>query len=505
MAPPTNIVCTSCTKSHIQGKEYLKCSICNSYYYPQCTGISIKMFYLMTKEKKNVWKCKVCRSASTSKSLQKETTNQRKSLTENVTFRSKQRRPNSESRISLESSKQSDISEQSMSVTSLPDLSTQDYDKFEDLKNIIESLNSQLESAHNQIDELVIENGSLGKKIAEQDLKIKLLMNIASTSSVKKNDTKKKMLPRKKKVALQSGSIETETDLNKSYHDLMGEIQIRDCEESQEQINLQNTTDSSTQTEENCIETAPKNINNVPEDCQKTIWIFGGQRSVGLASRLINSRQNTQYEKYNISSATKPNASSEEILKRCQEWPIQKTDKIILGVGEHDKNPNKVICELYKALNLFKLNDVLVLNVVNNKHLNEAKMNYELRMLCKIFPNVTFIAPPGNSRYKPANTNNTLYTVNETCKELNVIIDYLDYKSKYLNFKKIKSNGYVTSSVKNHKTLMSPTHSTISKIKNQLPTEPVAKKGTIPYYYPIISKNTKISEPSTIVDGNSFS
>lgn len=80
----------------------------------------------------------------------------------------------------------------------------------------------------------------------------------------------------------------------------------------------------------------------------KRLLIFGGVQCIGLSSRLIKSRLNSPYDKYDVCSFVKPNASSEEILKTCKLFNVDQNDFVVLSVGEHDnKGMLDVLCMTY--------------------------------------------------------------------------------------------------------------------------------------------------------------
>lgn len=62
MAPKSKgMSCATCNKN-IEGREFLKCTICQMQNYPICENLTIGVFNLLTYERKFTWKCKKCKS-----------------------------------------------------------------------------------------------------------------------------------------------------------------------------------------------------------------------------------------------------------------------------------------------------------------------------------------------------------------------------------------------------------------------------------------------------------
>ncbi|KAH9645411.1 hypothetical protein HF086_000029 [Spodoptera exigua] len=211
----------------------------------------------------------------------------------------------------------------------------------------------------------------------------------------------------------------------------------------------------------------PPNITNYPpnpnqmEQPDKTIYILGAQRCVGLAATTISSRLNAKYDKYRIIAETKPNAVTDEIVKSCKHLQLKPGDKLVLSVGENDDNAKKVLSQLNDVLRKFNNNTIIVLSVAKNYYLDIAKLNKSIRNLCTKFQNCNFVKCKFNSLYK-------------ICTSINYIVDYSDYNEKYLNPKAIRQ-------LMSNKPSNKPNTSTSE-----------AKKGTIPYYFNHIRNRNRI-------------
>lgn len=287
---------------------------------------------------------------------------------------------------------------------SLPDPSTRDYDdEYDKLKSKIEELTSKLESAHTEIENLHMENNTLQRKIHEQENRIQQLTKICSPIPSTK----------KRKSKLNESSLRRQ---NKSLDESI--MQTGDFQENLMQKNKEKTEEISLK--QNIM--SPK-INSVPNDVNK-IHIFGGQQCVGLASALIRSRLNSRHEKYCVTAMTKPNASTEEILSGCENIVFSPKDKIVVNVGENDCNPTRITSELSAFLKKNKDSNVIVMNVVKNKFLNEKLLNNNIRLICNNFNNCNFIEFDDAKRHI------------DICTKLNYIIDCLDYNEKFLSYNK---------------------------------------------------------------------
>lgn len=309
----------------------------------------------------------------------------------------------------------------------------------DDFLREISNLKLKLENAYKEINTLIEENRGLQKKIIELEMKINNLL-----LSMDKNKQKYNL------------SIETGETKNLKY------------------------------TQEN---------NN--------IWIYGDQKCIGLGARLYESRQSTTILKYNIISFTKPNASTEEILKGLHNISIVPQDKIILAVGENDRNPFDVISELHYILKKYRYYNIFVLQVLNNPYLNTVKLNSKLKLICNQFKNCKFI------QLDQVNFKN-IDICKYLCNRLNFNIDSIDYNVKFIRNRQFLTKnltGARNACIKTHyphwkdnKTLQCKDYkqikgtidyyfSKLNSVKTEVKSNIMeAKKGTIPFYFPQIKK-----------------
>ncbi|CAG5023706.1 unnamed protein product [Parnassius apollo] len=246
---------------------------------------------------------------------------------------------------------------------SLPDLSIGYDSDTDELREEIKKLQKKLDSANGEIDNLNYEIYNLSKKLKDQQKTIENLKKLAteSTTSTKKYDSTKKIVKRQLR---KDNSLE---ELNKSFQ----ELQIRNdslTQSKQTETYRQIQEQYFQSTNNKCIksqllpqdDTASTQTNNLNKptnkesknNFEKKIFIIGSQQCVGLSSHLIISRQQSRYNKYNISSITKPYATAEEILKSCYKLQPNESNYVILCVGENDTTPTKLSIELSSALRL---------------------------------------------------------------------------------------------------------------------------------------------------------
>lgn len=214
-------------------------------------------------------------------------------------------------------------------------------------------------------------------------------------------------------------------------------------------------------------------------DVKRKIHIFGGAQCRNLASSLLSSRQTSlcNNNKYIVFSTIKPNAPVEEILKNCNSIDDSCNDYMIVCVGENDSDPTYLSIELITILKQFKNINILILNVLKNKYLNEDKLNNMLRNYCKYLPNCTHIDDT-KLQYYNFNLSYCNSYLHQICNKINFFIDCNDYKKQYLcKTNNLPMEKYVV-------------ENTVSKAK--LCTN---GKGTIPYYFKHTTNSPVINSP----------
>lgn len=397
---------------------------------------------------------------------------------DNVTLRNKRIRHNL-SVQSLHSDIDSSFQSSNSINRSLPDFSS--TDTKEQFMEEIKLLKLELESAHNEIEALLLENATLQKKIIEMEQKTKHLLAIMSTPKTNNKKTR---------------SLRKNNNLKKLKLNFVDTDGIANSTLNQEGKKPDHSNDRTATNKNVNI----SNIVNTPKDMAtqnvSKIWFYGDQKFIGVASRLQEIRQKNSIYNYNISSITKPFAHTEEILKGSCDNVLGVNDKIVISVGENDTNPWNVISELHYVLKKNCNNLVFVIEALNNPHLNTVKLNQHIKLICNQFKNCKFIEI---NQYRRNSMDILYYLTNR----LNFIINSIDYDTKFIrNRHQMQKNIPAP-----HDTFKQPHKINVYKFKkgtidyyfqnhNKKKTivecTQAAKKGTIPFYFPKIVSNAEV-------------
>lgn len=497
--------CAIC-KNDIRRNEFLQCQICQLFYDKKCVPTTSKRLAVMM-TKKQTWKCNTCstkaihnKSNTSSPTVIQQTgrnTSQYKQTQKNystpgkispkkfyktgtvncpLTFESPEdlntqvtvrRKDSSKKNLSHEILSPS-MQEDDSYVSSSPNQSACSLPTFSEtaavttLKEDLNVLSTQLSSAHEEISNLNQEIITLKKELEIKDKKINLLKQLVQNPTSQtpnkftpgKNSSLKKIEKRvwsSSKVGKQlfNISLNQTKDTNISHCDVLSK-DIAGME---------------------LLEKPNVCTNSDTENPHKTVYLFGGEQCSGLGATLYESRQSTQYEKYEIKSFIKPNATTEEILQTSKIFNYLPNDRIILSVGEHDTNPFMITTALSSFINANLKANIIVLGVKNNIHLNCAKLNYTLKHVCNNFLNSTFIAT--------SNVTHNMAFLKSTCRAINFSIDSQDYDKKYISCFKKTHNEYV----KKH-------------VRYNVEPSKLPVRGTIPYYFQTIKDKRKMSSVS---------
>lgn len=365
----------------------------------------------------------------------------------NVTLR-RQKLIKSKSLESIDSSNSlSSTASENVLARSL-DLSTNRYSSFfEEMKIEIGQLKSSLLSTQTEMENIILENVDLKKQISQLKKDLGVLKQICRSpiTSGRQNNmspSTKKALRRRLTDSFQITPLhvkEKSLTLPKepvTRHEPTGDMDMVSVVQPSAQSSVQpmNGIENREQLPHRNEEVSGKidKINVVIPTCKtsqnthnKRVFILGGQQCSGLALKLIKSRLRNPYVKYQFMSFVKPNASTEEILKNvnlCNN--ITSEDRIVIAVGQHDTNPLKVIaevCTFFKSVSC----PVLILSVRNNIYLNEIKLNDMVDLLSRQYNDCKFI---------DVNSDQFDYYA---CKNINAVLDQLDYDKRFLSLKAV--------------------------------------------------------------------
>lgn len=360
---------------------------------------------------------------------------------------------------------------------SSPDLSTICNTEVEELKTEIQSLRNNLESAHREIENLTLEINSLKNQTLEQQNKIINLKRICSGSTEgspvkvtpklkeKRKEIHIRTTPKLDRIpALRPQNKEDEFKHNtpKTVSNTLRQENKKN--NSKEAKTMTKSTHKSPDVA-SCIRLKDKIINekSVHTEFKKSkeppkIYIYGAQRCINLASQLINSRKNSKFEDYKITSVTQPFAPSEKILNFYKNIEDHPDNYLILSLGENDIDPTKVMIDLTSTLKSLHSIQIIVLSIKHSKYLNENKFNHLLRKSCTYFKNCIFLNSP-----------NSKYDLKQLCKDINYTIDCNYYHKNYIVGKN------------RPKMLFTQNKTNILKYK----------KGTIPFYFFNMTSNKR--------------
>lgn len=121
-------------------------------------------------------------------------------------------------------------------------------------------------------------------------------------------------------------------------------------------------------------------------------------------------------------SFVKSQASTEEILSSVKLFDITEHDRVVLFIGQNDSNPFHIKAELCSLMKSLKC-PVFILKVHKNRYINENKVNYMLRMICRQYTRCTYV----DIDYR--NSHNIL---NDLCNSISSVLDQNDYNLRFL-------------------------------------------------------------------------
>lgn len=383
-------------------------------------------------------------------------------------------------------------------MKSLPNTTCLDSSVENELKYQIEILKIELDSAHQEINSLNGDNQKLKQQVQGMSKKIELLLkiskqttpNLTTTPGTSQNTSSKRHNLKRKLF----GNSSTPTS---TYNAAKNESPDKERKKS-------TITTATAMTQTKLLEKNTENVSRFQEEekedvreKKKNIYIFGGKQCAGLAVRLSESRQGSNYEKYNITSIVKTGATTAKICDSIYNSKnITENDKIVLSVGEHDTNPMMMKIELSAALKCLENKQVLVLGIHKSDNLNEKKLNNTLKLICKSFQKCKFIE-----------AETKIIHVKNTCIKINAVVDQREYEElikfqlanrKMINYNTNKSKPLSPKQVNQnnvHKKGTIPYYFTSTNItktpnpKQNIRQNEKHKKGTIPFYFTKTNKN----------------
>lgn len=358
---------------------------------------------------------------------------------ENVTNRNKIK---SQSNFDLSRDlSESDTTIMDSTMRSLPNLSI-DSEEMTELKLKFDQLLLELDGANLEIENLNIENNRLKQELEQNKKQVETLKKLGitsggSTGSSGKNKSKKKKQNRRDVLLSESITEEYKSKKEKctkkldykeqesgdDYVQIFDNNTNTDCQEQmkvnenyvqdsviiehEDEQEYKKYTEISHETDNNVtknIETIEFNADEINEQVQedttkpnistlkgntKKIVIIGDQQARDV-QRIL---QKLMGPNYFITSYWKPGAVLEDIIASCYREIscLGENDFIIVLGGTNDTNPTEFHFHMKTFLKYTKHTNVLVSEVPYNKHLNERKLNYELRFVCNGFKHTLFV------------------------------------------------------------------------------------------------------------------
>lgn len=182
----------------IADRRSMSCSICKKHFHLACANVSSPRFYLMSPSRKQTWKCEDCREGMIIHNKDEEILNTSPNFVTQRKYRVNISTYNSfESLSDGDSSNLSTINEKLN--RSCPEVQISHGEQTEELKEKNFKLQLELESADEEIKNLLSENYALKNRITKLESLNKTLTQICSStkrvsSNIKRNSLKKRVL-----------------------------------------------------------------------------------------------------------------------------------------------------------------------------------------------------------------------------------------------------------------------------------------------------------------------
>lgn len=447
-------MCTKCSKDINNIRQSLTCSLCDGVYHLDCGNVSSPRFRLMTPNKRKKWICDRCWSTTKTKNSAASTSESRAKnysdtpSNDNVTKRSKY-----VINVSTENSYE-ELTEIELGCQTVENISLnrscpeklQSCLDLEEMKDKINSLQNELQTAENEIDNLLAENYSLKNVIKKQSMTINQLSIISRPSSASSTTNKKcrKNLkttrldfsaaedsPRQQKHQSSTPTLNNNVNQTPPDHTPTSNTSVSENTVSNEDIQNTKTINVNNKNNDNIKKIPKNNIKNV-QNKKARLYIFSDDQGRGIQRQL----QRELGERYNIFSMLKPGATTEKLLEcsgsLCSD--LNKSDYVLILTGKHDVNPMKLSSFLYYYLYNLQHTNVILCENLANMHLN---VNYLFRFYKSLLPHVHYIDLNYTFLGRPKNTAKHI--------SQNVLREIL--RSEYLY--KVKNYNLLTKNVDN--------------------------------------------------------
>lgn len=282
---------------------------------------------------------------------------------ENITFR-KIRRVESLHDISHSTSVLNDT------IVSLPNTSLNELNESQtliELNETIKKLTLQLQTAHQEIDNLNIENGQLKLELQKCETTISAYKKIQFCSV--KTSTPSSSRKKKRNTILKE--LDTQTPALASER------------AEKTKFNTQNDEIETVKNQKTVTQNEPQH-----QDLYKVI-ILSDESGIEIQKTL----QTLLGTRYKVLSFSKPCAKINNLVSTLAKEieTLNKNDFVILIGGKYDDNPHELKTTLQNWLYQTKNTNVLITQTPYNKYLNETKLNHDIKFICKMNSNTTFV------------------------------------------------------------------------------------------------------------------
>lgn len=398
---PACCICQKILKTNVK----LRCTCCKKYYDIDCAGVTITRFGMMEKCKKEGWKCRSCYDKN---SVPVSSCYANTPSSSNVTHRKPV--PKAILLTPLHKSEEEESTSTDDDLHSMPDISTSTFknEKEIELMNAITQLKLELQIAHTEIENLMMENSEIKKQIQEKDsLAVKWKKSFTEAistpkkrNSIAKTDKSTKKSAKKKKT---SRAI----DLNESSSSSTSEV--RSTKEISPSTNKHRKNENNEMLDNRKKLTKNKRVIKIKENLKNNnnVIIFSDGIGQGIAIKIT---EKTDSQAYNI---CKPDAGFQPILENFKNETncLEKCDTAAILITKYD---NSIYYHKRKYIRLLNsiINDaerkynVLITGLRYNGMHNEDiyNINMQIANMARVNENVKYIDP--NTRFE--NTKNYL-------------------------------------------------------------------------------------------------
>ncbi|KAL4718661.1 hypothetical protein ACJJTC_002269 [Scirpophaga incertulas] len=376
----SNWICPTCknnTQSTVVRNE--RCASCKKYFDLNCAEVSGVQFDIVERAKKEGWRCRSRLEKEKQSNVAGYTVTP---LSSNITKRKRMHKATLF--MPLHKSEEEESAGTDDDLHSMPDISTSTFQNEKELELIkeINQLKLELQIAHNEVENLIKENGDLKKQISEKD-KLTVKWKKLFTESI--NTPKKR-----------NSIANQETSEKKSTRKLISQtLDLNNCSIEEEKII--NLTPKHKSNVKSGLNQGTKMCSNENQNPSKNkVVIFSDSVGKGIAGKLIEKTDSR------VINTCKPDAGFNKILENCKNIInyLNRSDTVALLITKYENNIyyqkqkylqllNGIISEKNRKFN------VIVTGLRYNGTHNEDiyNINIQIANMAKANEKVKFIDP----------------------------------------------------------------------------------------------------------------